>query len=451
MARGKFLMRAAVVICITAVLVVTTADYLQKSDVNMKNQEFFNTDENYDVLFFGSSHVVMGILPMVIWEEYGMTSYNLSNGGQRLAEDYWVLKEALERQNPSLVVIDTYTTNIDKKYDESIIASLHETFDPMPLSRTKIEAIYDTFPEEYRTEFLFPFSVYHNRWESISEIDFNRMVSYQKGAYENTAFAIASVTPMPTIDFSLNYTGEAEDTVNTAYLRKCIELCQERQIPVLLLMTPFNSEKHIQSSVVNTAYVLAEEYGVPFLDGMEYNPLNAACDFYDADHLNASGARKWSSFVGGYIMRHYAITDKREDAACSQWWEDYACYTEWKLEQTDNAWAVHGFMTALQDDAFNYCIYIDPGSGAFWDDAFWNMMENAGEVNRPAGNGQGYFCVIDHLSGTVTEMSGSLEASGVSEEMKERITGSRDSDVHFFILDRQSGAVLKDVHYAVTN
>lgn len=446
MARANLFVRAAVLVCFTVVLVAATARFLQKPEAYVKNQEFFEADENYDVLFFGSSHAVMGILPMEIWNEYGITSYNLSNGGQRLAEDYWVLKEALERQNPTLVVIDTYTTCLNEKYDETVIGSLHETFDAMPFSRTKIDAVYDIFPEENRMEFLFPFSIYHNRWESISEGDFRRAVSYQKGSYENGALASPGMKPMEPVDFCLEYTGEIENTINTAYLRKCIELCQEQEIPVLLLMTPYNEPSFAQSAT-NTAYMLAKEYGVPFLNGLEQDVVNVACDFRDEEHLNSSGARKWSSFVGGYIAEHYGIEDKRDDATFGQWWADYGNYTNWKLSQADNAWGVYSFMILLQDPGFSYCIYIEGGSQAFVDDQFWSIMENAGYVNRPTDDTQGYFCMIDNLDGTITEVSGSLDQSGASEEIMAFMRTSEEEDIHFLILDKQNGMVLKEFSF----
>lgn len=44
-----------------------------------KMADFFNQKREFDVLFFGSSHMHNGILPMNLWDNYGIVSYNLGN------------------------------------------------------------------------------------------------------------------------------------------------------------------------------------------------------------------------------------------------------------------------------------------------------------------------------------------------------------------------------------
>ena len=50
-----------------------------------KNGSFLKEDRDYDVLLFGSSHMVNGIYPMELWKDYGITAYNLSGHGAGLA------------------------------------------------------------------------------------------------------------------------------------------------------------------------------------------------------------------------------------------------------------------------------------------------------------------------------------------------------------------------------
>ncbi len=54
---------------------------LMRDNSRYSYSEFLASDTEYDVLFFGSSHVYSAISPMQLWKDYGITSYNLGCGG----------------------------------------------------------------------------------------------------------------------------------------------------------------------------------------------------------------------------------------------------------------------------------------------------------------------------------------------------------------------------------
>ena len=82
------------------------SDITERKESKNKFSDFYEQEENYDVLFIGSSHVLNGVFPMELWKDYGIVSYNLSGHGSRGAVNYWILKNALEYTTPKLVVID---------------------------------------------------------------------------------------------------------------------------------------------------------------------------------------------------------------------------------------------------------------------------------------------------------------------------------------------------------
>ena len=47
---------------------------LRMNDGYYKNTPFIREDRQYDVLFFGTSHVVNSVFPMQLWRDYGITS-----------------------------------------------------------------------------------------------------------------------------------------------------------------------------------------------------------------------------------------------------------------------------------------------------------------------------------------------------------------------------------------
>lgn len=54
-----------------------------------------------------------------------------------------------------------------------------------------------------------------------------------------------------------------------------------------------------------------------------------ATDCFDAhEHLNPSGARKVSDYLGRYTTEHYDVDDHRVDAAYTAWADDAAAYAK---------------------------------------------------------------------------------------------------------------------------
>ncbi|MBQ3790985.1 MAG: hypothetical protein II800_08630, partial [Lachnospiraceae bacterium] len=69
-----------------------------------------------DVLFLGSSHVINGIDPVLLYEEEGIASLNLGGHGSILPASYYELLLALSYASPRLVVVDGYMMDRDYHY-----------------------------------------------------------------------------------------------------------------------------------------------------------------------------------------------------------------------------------------------------------------------------------------------------------------------------------------------
>ena len=102
---------------------------------------FFDEKENFDVLFFGTSHLINSVYPMQLYNDYGIISYNMGNNSSNIPTTYWILKMALNYKKPKLVVIDCYS--LSKNYKIARNDSLHNVMDGYPLSLTKIKAVLE--------------------------------------------------------------------------------------------------------------------------------------------------------------------------------------------------------------------------------------------------------------------------------------------------------------------
>ena len=72
-----------------------------------KIEGFYNSPENeYDVMFFGSSNAYCSFNPLVIWKETGVKSYVFATQQQPMWATYHYMVDAFKMQNPELVVVD---------------------------------------------------------------------------------------------------------------------------------------------------------------------------------------------------------------------------------------------------------------------------------------------------------------------------------------------------------
>ena len=171
------------VLCVLALtgggLRISSALMINKASKEQYEQ-FFKAEQDFDVLFLGSSHVINGISPIDLFREYGITSYNLSMHGNYVASSYYLLKESLAilkkkgRQFPKAVVLDVYGGN-------EIVFDLHNAWDSFPLSRTKAEMVRNLVSREDQAAMLVPFFLYHNRWNELDNEDFRLYPSRKYG------------------------------------------------------------------------------------------------------------------------------------------------------------------------------------------------------------------------------------------------------------------------------
>ncbi|MCR4689720.1 MAG: hypothetical protein K5739_00015 [Lachnospiraceae bacterium] len=101
---GAFLLIGALLICIF----VNTFSF--DFATRMKAYHRLPKD-SVDVVIFGSSHAYRNVDTPIMFEDYGITAYDLGSPGQRLALTYYQMKDDLKTQNPKVVVLEVYMSN----------------------------------------------------------------------------------------------------------------------------------------------------------------------------------------------------------------------------------------------------------------------------------------------------------------------------------------------------
>ena len=149
------------------------------------------------------------------------------------------------------------------------------------------------------------------------------------------------------------------DTLGFLYLRKIIEVCQQRGIVLVLTRIPSCSDKEEIHMAMNAVPKVAEEYGIDFLD-MQYeeNLLDYGTDFSGRTHINVLGAEKITRYIGDYLSEHYSLTDYRQcEEVSKRWEEDYKSYLLLRLDEMRKAKKITSYVQWLADDRYTCYLY----------------------------------------------------------------------------------------------
>lgn len=341
---------------------------LQNKESETVLQPFLADAQEYDVLFLGDSQVRAAVFPMELFDHYGITAYNLGSSNCRIPMSYWKLMNALDYMTPKLVVLsvtDAERPELTHYKGEQI----HEAFDGFPLTLMKSRAILDLTNQEgvdksgvsYRdigAELFFPLRKYHSRWSDLEEADFRPVYNKQKGAVP----LVHVSDPIPSFGLAEpdEYLPEAGN--GYSYLRRTIEECQKRGIPILLYQPPYPIEPAVHRGI-RTAAKIAVEYNVPLLD---FPQMNSVVDYYidcgdPGSHLNPSGAKKLTDYLGQYIKDHYDMPDRREHPAYAHWNDEWNAYVDGKIQMiADGADSLRTWLMLLHDEDFNLVLTVRP-------------------------------------------------------------------------------------------
>ena len=174
-------LKRAIWIAVTAAMIVglvAAMTYVTKNKEPYRQYSpYFTEQENFDVLYFGTSHTMCSVLPMEQWREYGIASYNLGISANRMPETYWTIVNALDYSTPKLIVLDCFYMNSpDKTFS---IGQVHLFLDAFPLTLNKLRAIYSLsrdnsyISKENEAGLLFKFLAYRQNWSTLDESSFD--------------------------------------------------------------------------------------------------------------------------------------------------------------------------------------------------------------------------------------------------------------------------------------
>ena len=254
-----------------------------------------------DAVFVGDSEVYRSIMPLRIWEDYGITSYVCSTPAQRLYYSLEFLEKAFETQCPKYVFIETNSFFRDFTVSDRI---------------------------ENKAEKLVPFFRYHTNIREIFADGFNLKKIFSSPDYSSTIndkgyrLSLKVRGRKPKNNY-MAYSKEREQIsdANIKYIKRIKAFCEKNGASLIFLSIPscqnYNYKRH--NSISDLANLLCVSYIDMNLLNKEV-PINWKKDTYDkGDHLNYHGAEKVSVYLGKYLFETNTLQDKRNDRDYESW------------------------------------------------------------------------------------------------------------------------------------
>lgn len=259
-------------------------------------------ENTIDILFLGDSLAYTAFSPMQLWSDHGFTSFVGSQAGQKIQESYYMLKTALEKQNPEVVVLEANVVFREMK---------------------GIDGIRDVLAE--KGTYYFPIFRFHDIWKPL-------LMGMQYREENFKGFMIRDgILPYEGQEY-MKETKEKQKISELVleYLQEIRELCRECGAQLLLVSSP--SPANYNYKKYNALKEYGEENGIAYLD-LNLKAKELKIDWKQdsldkGDHLNLTGAGKVTSYIGNYLKEHYALADHRDDQAYHAWKEEAKIYRE---------------------------------------------------------------------------------------------------------------------------
>ena len=302
----------------------------------------YEQQDRIDTLFLGSSHVFCDVDPYMLDKINGQNNFNLATLGQRWDVTYYLLKDALQKHDIQNVYLECYSwtsteaeTWIGREKGFQVVDYMDmpaNYTDPwmityvMKPSLNSLAMLYYAADADHMLETLFPFVRFRASlfdWEYVKEnieaktSDEYKNYEYREevsdadgtegtGAYLGKGYYLTDNRRLleqerifrDQRDFDKYGIGKKSE----AYIRKTIELCQARHVNVKLYVSPVYDLQLISTEdydrYVSELKEIADAYDVELYDfnliKKEYLQMNNGDLFWDAGHLNGTGARTFT-------------------------------------------------------------------------------------------------------------------------------------------------------------
>jgi hypothetical protein len=303
-------------------------------------KDYIEADASADeVVFVGDCEVYEAFSPVVLWQEYGISSRVCGTPQQLMWHSYAVLEQVFERSDPEVIVLGVYGLIYDEPQSE---AYNRMTLDYLPWSVTKWQLLGDAMTEgESKLSYLLPLLRYHDRWSELSWRDVAVLFEHQDPVSIRGYLVQTDVVPgdLPNHEGALPGTDAEFGALTLKYFERIVTLCRDNGAELVLIKAPTDSWRYPwHDEYEDQVIALAQKYDLPyynFLNDIDAIGLDFATDTYDGGlHLNVYGAEKLTMHFGKILTESYELSDARDISSIADTWaEDIARYEAQKSKE----------------------------------------------------------------------------------------------------------------------
>lgn len=343
----------------------TAGDYYSSVDT------FYELDEDLaDVMFLGSSRCYCTINNAHLWNEFGIASFSMSISGQDIVSSYHSLVEGLKTQTPDVVCLELYGTLFDGYGVESNLYRNSLPFNPSVNAWKLVNEIGG----DIKTDLIVKWPIIHTRYKELKKEDFvdNPVYIGHKCDFKENDIGEICL-------YDGNETFPIEEK-QEYWLKKIIDLTKERNIDLLLFVSPATvAEKDMKK--LNYVEELAKEYDIEVINTVkmvEQLDLDPRTDFLDWAHTNYSGALKVTQYIGEVLSEKYEVADRRDEKGYELWIED----AKVRQHEVDNyllnlTYEMDTFFAQLSQMQDGYTVIVETNGGYYTDET---LMDGYAEM-----------------------------------------------------------------------
>ena len=274
--------------------------------------------DTIDVVAIGDSTIYSSISPMEIWNNYGISMYDVAEPAQIMVDTVEALEVVYDSQHPKIVIMEA-----------SVLFRDPSKSPRQQKTKRVIRAARN----------LVTLMKLHSNWKKINFQDGYSVLNPNKG------YVFIPKTKPGNNKGYMKQTNKEEKILdfNKEYFIEIINFCREKNIELILVAMPakigWNYQRH------NSIVKFANEYNIDFID---FNINNLVSIDWTTDtkdmgkHLNYKGAKKVSDYLGQYLTDLNEVEDHRGDPEYSSWDRSYELYLKnMETEIIRNKYAVN--------------------------------------------------------------------------------------------------------------
>lgn len=357
----NFLKGIIIIVVFTVVFLTVDKILMLKSEDGIEQmRSFYKQKENtVDVLFLGSSKVYCQIDTGVIWDKYGISAFDLGGAEAPSWANYYQLKEALKTQKPKVIIYDASIAGYRQEVlEEPEVWAITNNYG-MHLNKNRIDQLRVNTKEEDFLDLLIPLGTTHSNYDKLTKDDFvdqNNSINYK--GYDSRE----TIEPFDTPDMSGVTECEPVNEKHIIYIDKMKALADEYNIPFVLIVSPYYLTE-LEQKYFNYVFKHCEEQGIEYIDfNKKYDELSLdfSQDMAENIHLNLSGSKKYSEYLGNYVKENFGAEDHQGDAKYSSWEKDALWLRQDRMRfDIQNAESYEQIFDEINNE--NYIVFITFG------------------------------------------------------------------------------------------